>query len=520
MRKSLFALCALALAFAACDKTEEPQIVPELKLTTEAAVTVPQEGDIISVTFESNVNWTAELDVEKDVASLNIKNGTKEEGKVKITVMPFTDDNATRTITLSLTPENGKPVNVVLTQNGPFVPFFTVSEKSLEFGVEGGTKSFTISTNVEYTVGETKIGTVKIEGENVQYTVPATEELGSRSESIVFTVPSIKVQDKEGKEVDMTVAVVATQAGKAETVFVNTLTEEIIGETRFSTALIPDYLLIANGTQNILAFNRKTGELVTKIDAGFPVTCIANDEAGNVVVMTGGKYQETVTVYYVPAASVTDKSTYVKGFECKCTLESNCSIDNMVVNGNVFKDALITANNGLFAIGWEIRDGKYKGGEDYTDYVGVPKSEYSGKWGIMRHVGIEIDGGAYFCGYDVASIWYNPGMSKANWRELVPSGGDWTNGIVALEYLENGGHKYMAAYNYAFFNYSKSYVRLFNIDNVQEPKEIGAMPFITQSSVANYVSADMSVAIEDGKIAVYVIDDIKNAMAKFILNVL
>lgn len=41
MKKSLFALCALALAFAACDKTEEPQIVPELKLTTEAAITVP-----------------------------------------------------------------------------------------------------------------------------------------------------------------------------------------------------------------------------------------------------------------------------------------------------------------------------------------------------------------------------------------------------------------------------------------------------------------------------------------------
>lgn len=61
MKKTLFALCALALAFAACDKTEKPQIVPELKLTTEAAITVPQEGDIINVTFESNVNWTAAL---------------------------------------------------------------------------------------------------------------------------------------------------------------------------------------------------------------------------------------------------------------------------------------------------------------------------------------------------------------------------------------------------------------------------------------------------------------------------
>ena len=531
MKKSLFALCTLALAFAACDKTEGPQIVPELKLTTEAAITVPQEGDIINVTFESNVNWTATLDVEKDVASLNVKNGTKEEGKVKITVMPLTEDNAVRTITLTLTPENGKPVNVILTQNGPFVPFFTVSEESLEFGVEGGTKNFTISTNVEYTVTETSIGKLTINGENAEYVMPATSLWSPRRESVIFTIESIQVPaiDDEGNEIPgktvaMTVVVGFSQDGHIEYSYKTKMTDEMMaalpeGSSRLvNTALTADLFLVSQGQDVIYAFDRKTGAFVSSKKFAFPISSIANDSEGNIVVLTGGQAENApMTFYFVPAATPLDESTYVKGFDATCQ-HYGYGYNNISANGNIFKgDALITAFCGAAGgasqtVCWALKDGKRADDGNITDYIGLPTmindpNIWSSKWGVTRHLTTNPEGGIYYGAYDgVYNLHYNASMSKANWTAGVSSGGSWVDGICAIEFADWNSHKYLLAYSYSFFVGYNSYVDVFTIDNPAEPVLVDRIPVLTDFGGEGSTSADICVAVEDGKLVFYAAD--------------
>lgn len=523
MKKTLFALCALTLLLAGCDPEETPKVTPELKLTTEAAVTVPTDGDIVNVEFTSNVDWTAAIDVEKEVASLNVKSGTKDEGKVKVTVMPLKEDNAQRVINLTLTPEGGDPVKVVFTQNGPYVPFFEVSEQAFDFGIEGGTKTFTISTNVEYTVSETTIGTLKIDGEKAEYTMPASKAIAPRVETIVFTIEAIQVPSEEpGKTVAKTVEVTFTQEGTSKFVYTKELSEDIKSNYQFNAALTSDYYLVANGTENLYAFNKTTGELVSSFKVDFPVTGIANDSVGNIVAMTGGEYNGNIAIYLIPAKSPLDKTTYVKVVDCSCSIYGY-AVDNITANGNVFEgDALITAFNGQTAIAWALKDGKRTEDGDYTDYVGMPEgsSVASAKCGVMRHLSTDINGGIYFSGYDNNGyyLWFNDSMSKANWQNVAETGCDWQTGVSSIDFVEFGGHKYLFAYAYGFFNYSTAYVIIYNIDTPSKPERVGSIPFVNASTVEHLISSDMIATIEDGKIAVYIIDAIKQAIAKIVVE--
>ena len=529
MKKSFLALCALALAFSACVKEDGPKVEPELKLTSEAAITVGQDGGIFNVEFTSNVAWTASLDVAKDVATINAKEGTKEDGKIKVTVLPLSTKNASRVITLSITPENGKPAQVTFTQNGPFEAYFDVSETAFDFGIEGGTKTFTISTNVEYAVSEATIGTLKIEGENAEYTMPASKELAPRVETIVFTIEAIQVPKKDesgnevpGETVAKTVAVTMAQEGTSIFVYTKELSEEVKSNYQFNAALTSDYYLVANGTENLYAFNKTTGEFVSSFKVDFPVTGIANDSVGNIVAMTGGKPNENITIFLIPAKSPLDKATYVKAVDCSCSLPG-VAIDNITANGNVFEgDALITAFNGQMAVAWALKDGKRTEEGDYTDYVSLPEGSAvaNAKCGVMRHLSTDINGGIYFSGYDSNGycLWFNDSMSKANWQNVAETGCDWQTGVSSIDFVEFGGHKYLFAYAYGFFNYSTAYVIIYNIDTPSKPEHVGSIPFVNASTVEYLISSDMIATIEDGKIAIYIIDAIKQAIAKIVVE--
>lgn len=522
MRKSFFALCAAMLAFAAC-KQDAPVVAPELKLTTESAVTVPMDGDIVTVEFTSSVAWTAALDVEKDVASVNVKSGTKDEGKVKVTVMALKEDNATRSFTLTLTPEGGEPVKVAFTQNGPYVPFFEVSETSFAFGAEGGAQSFTISTNVEYDVeNNTDFASLSINGEAAEVTVPANESWAAISGTIVFTVPDIlvpKVDDSgnpiEGETVAKTVALTISQDGTGLISYTQQLSEDLAASTVYNTALTSEYLLVSNGSNNVYAFNRNDGSFVASMDATFPVSSMANDDSGNIVVMTGGDYNGDLSMYFIPAATPLDKSTYVKAFDAKNDYYG-MGFNNLSVNGDVFKgDALITVFSGgsgaVGCVAWAIKDGKRADDGNYTDYVGYDLGEgvaiWNSKWGQMRHVSTDVNGGLYFAGYvDPYGLYYNPSMSKANWVKVGESYGSWMDGTVAMEIVNWNGKKYMVTYNMGLFSYAPAKISLYDIADPSTPVYIDTYSFTTEYTFVEYKTADMSVAVEDGNLAVYFVD--------------
>ena len=57
MKKILFfATIVLAVLAASCTK---PKVDPAVTVTSGTTATVPTEGDVVSITFTSNVPWTA-----------------------------------------------------------------------------------------------------------------------------------------------------------------------------------------------------------------------------------------------------------------------------------------------------------------------------------------------------------------------------------------------------------------------------------------------------------------------------
>ena len=535
MKKSFIALCATVLAFTACQK-DEVKVVPELKVSSETAITVEKDGGIFNVEFESNVAWTAALDVEKEAATLNLTSGTAEDKKVKVTVNPLTEDNATRVITLTLTPENGEGVKVVFTQNGPYVPYFEVSATELNFGKEGGSQEFTINTNcTNITVDAPEIGTIKVSEDftTATFTMPASTSWSAISDRVKFTVEEIQdaVKDDNGNETGETeahtVRVYANLEGFGQTVYATEFTDAIKEGTSYNTALAGDYFLVANGTSTIHAYEKATGKYATAITAVGDVTGLCNDEAGNIVLMTGGGSDPMVT-YFVPAATPFDASTYKAGFSVNNEMPSSIGYNNISANGNVLSgDALIDvftgcgASVGAYNVCFALKDGKYTDG-DYTDYVTIKytsetKTLWNSKWGVARHVSTAVEGGVYYSAYDDNyELFYNATMSSANWKIACASGSDWSNGIVSMEYAQFNGHKYLVAYSYSFVPGMYSYIALFNIDDPAAPVLEDRYPVLGYTG-DDYNTADMSVEVVDGNLNVYIVDYTQYAVIKCVL---
>ncbi len=530
MKKSILALCAGVLAFAACDK-EEVKVTPELKLTSEATVTVPQAGDIFTVTFESNVAWTAAIDVDKTVATLSPTSGTADDKKVKLTVQPLTEDNAARTINLSLTPEGGEPVKVVFTQNGPFKAYFTVSETELSFGTEGGTKTFTIDTNVEYTVGDPTIGKCTIADGTATFNMPKATSWSAVSDIVKFTVPAIQVpvKDDDGNDTEETedyvVRVRVYQEGHGSIVYTKEFSKEAFSSTTYNTAFAGNLFLVANGSDKIYAYDKATGELKNEIKAAAAVTGICNDDAGNIVLMTGGDYGEEaapMVTYFIPAETPFDQSTYKEGFSCYNQFYGS-GYNNISANGNVLKgDALVEVFSGAgsYNVCFALKDGKRADDKQYTDYVGIITTStiWGSKWGVARHLSADINGGLYFAAYaDNYELFYNPSMTGTNWVVGCESGGSWIDGIVSMEYAQFNGHKYLVAYSYSFFAGYPSYVVLFNIDTPAEPVLVDRFPVLGLEGTGS-TSADISVEVVDGSLNVYIADGTQKAVFKCVLS--
>ena len=534
MKKSFIALCATVLAFAACQK-EEVKVVPELKVSSETAITVKEDGGIFNVEFESNVAWTAALDVEKEAATLNLTSGTAEDKKVKVTVNPLTEANASRVITLTLTPENGEGVKVVFTQNGPYVPYFKVSESELTFGKEGGSKSFTIDTNCDktkITVDAPTIGTIRVNEAFTEatFTMPANTAWAEVSDRVKFTVEDIQdpVLDEDGNDTGETAAhverVYAYQDGHAEVAYFTEFTDALVEGSTYNTALAGDYFLVANGTATIHAYEKATGKYVQAISAVGDVTGLCNDDAGNIVLMTGGMYPyddnhvaTPMVTYFIPAATPFDASTYKEGFTCDNQFWG-FGYNNISANGNVLEgDALIEvlSAGGSYNVCFVLKDGKRADDGQYTDYVSLPSSPQGSKWGAARHLSTDINGGLYYSGYaGNYELFYNPSMTGANWVVGCESGGSWIDGIVSMEFAEFNGHKYLVAYSYSFFvSWGPAYIDLFIIDEPSAPVLQARYPVLGAEGT-NSTSADINVEVVDGNLNVYIADGTQKGIFK------
>lgn len=146
--KKYFFLFAIALGvIAACGPKEDPVVADSLTLLSEASVTVPVEGDIVTVNFKSANNWTA----ASDQSWLTVT-PTSGAGADKATVkgsVQANPTNDTRTATITLTSGTAK-ATVTVTQGQ--VDAMNVAGDTYVVEAEGGTVEIAVSANVDYDV--------------------------------------------------------------------------------------------------------------------------------------------------------------------------------------------------------------------------------------------------------------------------------------------------------------------------------------------------------------------------------
>lgn len=539
MKKSLFAI-ALAGAMVLACKPEPAPVASSITLKSDAEVQVPVEGGTFTVEFEANVAWTAELDVKSDVAALNIKSGTPEDQKLKVSIQKNDVENVDRTITLTLLAEGVEPVKVLFKQASTYVPYFSLSETDVAVDVKGGSVEIEVEANCEYTVApyeEYDWITLSQDNGKIILTAVANDSYSLRYAAYLVTVPAIQVpivdsetEEETGDTKDYTETIWFWQSGNASIAWATRPDiETFLGSANLSMAIAGENLLICN-VQDVYAFKLSDGSFVGALGMGeMGIKSITNDDAGNVLFAAGGAWYspeseeepEYLNIGVLPASDpinmdkMRPQVMYVNGFY-------GLGLDNLRATGDCYSgDGVITmttaAGDGdAFCVAWQIKggtavdlNGNPSFSEEtfqtkYTDYVTVTKN--GAIWNANNIVTMaltnSLSDGVLEIGYDgIYKLRYNPSMSASAWTEVLDSGSEGNHGYNAIDICEWNGHKYCAFIGMAYFpQWNPSYLWLVNIDDIANPVVEFKGEYTTELGEEEEVAGSILCAFTDLKL--------------------
>ena len=647
--KKYFMIAALALLALACTK-EEPKTTPAVSLKSASEVQIATEGAIETVSFNSNVAWTASIDNaewklssksgeagdatikvtapqnDKDdavVATLTIKaesasatvkftqlqkdcfqlveegveiNGDAQAVEVKVltnTTFDYKIDNdwisvldtkasTEQSIAFGVTAnKDGKSRegSITFTASGKEYTFtitqdvwearFEADVEAVEFEVGGGSYVVNIDANVEYktyVMYGAEWLTFTQDGDVFTVTAAANPGYGARADYLVFATEDVQVDvlddngDPTGETEPYSFYVTFSEAGNAYTSWRTEFYWNMYSYGgAFSAACSGDYLLVANAyIQGLLAFNKADGTYATTIELPFVPTGVTNDDAGNVIVTTGGNYpidEETWCLItedqvpldvYVLKAGETDPSkatrviSYYDGFY-------GYGLDNVRVSGDVFGEATLVVSSGgygsSYAVAWQFTGGQPSAADNYTDYVTFYSAEdgtapvWNSRNMINFPLGSKMADGIYGAGYTTMSdgnygLCYNPGTwSKADWSYTgLDLSQSWANAVVAMDIIEWQGTKILIADSFSYFAYADwdgdgtadsfmpNYLYLIDITDPAAPAVIDAVDYYASADNWQYGSnSDVVAQIEGDDLVVYIVNAAASHMQKMVL---
>lgn len=628
MKKVFMMIAALAVLATAC---QEPEVDPEITLNTPSEVTVDTEGGIETVSFTTNVAWTASIDNSN--WSVTPASGNAGNVTVKVTALQNeSDDNASATLTITAKGETksasqtvkftqlqkdclslekdsaeisdlaqtleikvlanvsytvesdvdwlkytetkgavsttsliavsankgdareghltfsgaGKKVEFTVKQ-AAFAPYFNIKSTDENGYIyapkEGGTLYLQIQTNVEYeykTYEDSSFPWQHVTRDGEMYTIIIDANTGfdARTSYIKFTTSEIQDPvldengDPTGEMTDHVERVYIAQDGNIAIPWRKEFTWDLNNsDHRYSMAVAGDYLVLSTGI-GAKILDKNNGSIVMDITSMLPFipTGVTNDDAGNIVISTGGNYPLAdgevavpLQVYALPAGSLDPASA---------KLVVNYSndwygygLDNIRVTGDIFKNACITMisaagwDGGSSVVCWEVKDGKVAADENgftpYTDYVGLPWT--TAIWAsynfVAKHLGDNVNSGLFAIGYDGNyNLHYNPSMAGANWQEVLVTGSSWAEGYNAIDFIEWNGHKYASFIGMSYFGKvdwgsMPSYLWLVNIDDPANPQTVSCMEYyIDEENFIYGTTTDVCLEVEGDNLVAYVFD--------------
>ena len=564
MKKAFLLLSAILFAFAACnpENPENPENPDEggktgkgeFTLTSAAEVTVGPEGETVKVEFTSTVDWAAKLDVESTVATLNVKSGSAEDNYVKVTVKPFEKTNASRVITLTITPDGLSDTKVVITQNGEFEPFFEVSTTRVVAEAAGGEVSFEVNTNVEFQVATDEDtdqwAEFTMDGNVGTFRVDPTTEFGPREGYVTITVPSIQVPvvdeggNPTGEAHDLAVFVYIVQKGHAELEWMAELPAEVTGDaTNYSLANWAGVLLLCNGPK-LFMVNTANGEILTPVETGIEdkvMKCITTDDAGTLLFVFDGEYTQGVTVFAKPVPGESEREDKVLLYWPN--IYYGYGLNNIKAKGDVYGQAVVTLFNGgapsysgtNACLYWNVGEGSAAWeqnaeevwitkptGNIVPDHM-APRDNWDSYRCLFAPVGPRVSDGFIYNGYDgqYKYLYYN----GSAWNEVLSTPYTWEMGWNSLASINWDGEDYSVGIGMSYFPCwaIPSEVWLMK-GNGSTLEPLAALKYIGETipdgSDSNHYAykpsaTDVILAIEGNKLAAYIVDGALNVILKY-----
>ena len=510
-------------------------------------VTVSYEGETIEIPVQTNVSYEATVDADW-MKLVKTKALADETVTIEIPLNPgrdFRSGHVTITDGASLT-------RVVTVIQGAFEPYFNLVDEqgvgawgTLMVPKEGITYTFTAETNMDFYAEAPDADWITVTKEGNVVTVTIPENADSPRSDYIYMGCSVGEEDYS----DYGAMIQVKQRGLAslDPLWSQNFYWAIFPQsTRVSIAVAGDYLAIFSPgaiTPGFHLINRTTGSEDAVLEAPISnITGITNDDAGHVIVTTGGNFplkedwsldtenQIPLKVYVMSEADFLEGNfgdpilTYSDGFY-------GYGLDNARVTGDAAGNAVLAmtsgaAGGGTYSIAWEIKDGVTT---DAPTIYAVSPTSGGDLWDSISSMtlgcGTTVNDGFYFAGYvGDYNVHYNPAMTDDGWKVAFTTGYSWEGAVNAGDVFTYEGTRYLAIVGMNYFAYSDWGLNpcklwIFNINDPGNPVLLIDQEYWADAENWQYgATTDIRVVPENGGLSLYLLDAAASLFRKFELS--
>lgn len=499
-------------------------------ILSETEKSIGYEAGEYTISVQTNVALTAASDAEW--LTVAASKALAEEGIPVTYVLNPGREARTAHVTVS----GGDLEQVFTFTQDAFAPSFSVTDEkgvgawgTLSAPKEGLEYSFTVTTNMDYVASAPDASWIHLvqDGATVKVTIDANDA-AARVDYIYMGCT------KEGVDYsDYGAMIKVSQKGQAQA---DLLWKQDFywgiypQSTRVSLAVAGDYFVLYSPnaiTPGFHVMSRADGTEVTVADSPLAnVTGVTNDDAGNVILTTGGNYPLEAGVEQIPlkvyvmtqdeflSGTVGEPViTYADGFY-------GYGLDNARVTGNAKGDAVLVMTSGCggggsYVVAWDIKDGAATNDPTiYASCASIGGDLWDSYHGVSLGAGTSSAGGFYFAGYlgDYNLHYTAQGGDATSWSMVFTTGYSWEGAINAGDVFTCDGHKYLAVLGMNYFAYSDWGLNpcnlwVFNVDDPAAPVLMINQEYWANEENWQYGNnTDIQVVMEEGVPMAYLLD--------------
>ena len=499
-------------------------------ILSETEKSIGYEAGEYTISVQTNVALTAASDAEW--LTVAASKALAEEGIPVTYVLNPGREARTAHVTVS----GGDLEQVFTFTQDAFAPSFSVTDEkgvgawgTLSAPKEGLEYSFTVTTNMDYVASAPDASWIHLvqDGATVKVTIDANDA-AARVDYIYMGCT------KEGVDYsDYGAMIKVSQKGQAQAdlLWKQDFYWGIFPQsTRVSLAVAGDYFVLYSPnaiTPGFHVMSRADGTEVTVADSPLAnVTGVTNDDAGNVILTTGGNYPLEAGVEQIPlkvyvmtqdeflSGTVGEPViTYADGFY-------GYGLDNARVTGNAKGDAVLVMTSGCggggsYVVAWDIKDGAATNDPTiYASCASIGGDLWDSFHGVSIGAGTSTSDGFYFAGYlgDLNLHYTAKGGDDTSWGVAFTTGYTWEGAINAGDVFTYGGHKYLIVPGMNYFAYSDWGLNpcnlwVFNVDDPAAPVLMINQEYWANEENWQYGSnTDIQVVMEEGVPMAYLLD--------------